>query len=101
MTEYTNWLDIRGNHGKTQSNFSFSKISWNYLDAFMDADPESNQSFYRIYSNQGRKYKGSYQYTLTTKDNDTYSFVGVDMCPRPGAGRPFNFLGHINTVIFE
>ena len=45
--------------------------------------------------------KGSYQYTLITNDNDTYSFVGIDMCPRPGAGRPFNFLGYINKVLFS
>jgi len=64
----------------------------------MDPDPESNKSFYRIYSNQGPLHKGSYQYTLTTNDNDTYSFVGIDMCPRPGPGRPFNFLGYINKV---
>jgi hypothetical protein len=81
----------------------------------MDPDPESSKSLYRycidfcrfylkqnfvlsIYSNQGPLNKGSYQYTLKTGDNDTYSFVGIDMCPRPGAGRPFNFLGHINKV---
>ncbi|CAF4158500.1 unnamed protein product [Rotaria sp. Silwood2] len=79
VTQYTAWLDMRGNH-----------------DAFMDPDPQSNKSFYRIYSHQGVSHKGSYQYTLTTNDNDTYSFVGIDMCPRPGAGRPFNFLGHIS-----
>ncbi|CAF3466928.1 unnamed protein product [Rotaria sp. Silwood1] len=79
VTQYTAWLDMRGNH-----------------DAFMDPDPESSKSFYRIYSHQGVLHKGSYQYTLTTSDNDTYSFVGIDMCPRPGAGRPFNFLGHIS-----
>ncbi len=67
----------------------------------MDPDPESNKSFYRIYSNQGPLNKGSYQYTLTTNDNDTYSFVGIDMCPRPGAGRPFNFLGYINKVFIR
>ncbi|UJR16488.1 hypothetical protein I4U23_003391 [Adineta vaga] len=79
VTQHTTWLDMRGNH-----------------DGFMDPNPESSRSFYRIYSNQGPVHKGSYQYTLTTKDNDTYSFVGIDMCPRPGAGRPFNFLGHIS-----
>lgn len=66
----------------------------------MDADPLSNKSLYRIYSNQGPKNKGSYQYTLKTNDNDTYSFVSIDMCPRPGPGRPFNFLGYINKVFF-
>lgn len=69
-----------------------------WIDGFMDADPLSNKSFYRIYSNQGPLYKGSYQYTLKTNDNDTYSFVGIDMVPRPGPGRPFNFLGYINKV---
>ena len=54
--------------------------------------------FCSIYSHQGASHKGSYQYTLTTNDNDTYSFVGIDLCPRPGAGRPFNFLGHISEV---
>ncbi|CAF0901873.1 unnamed protein product [Adineta ricciae] len=79
VTQHTAWLDMRGNH-----------------DCFMDPNPESKASNYRIYSHQGPVHKGSYQYTLTTGDNDTYSFVGVDMCPRPGAGRPFNFLGHIS-----
>ena len=51
-----------------------------------------------IYSNQGPTHPGSYEYTLKTADNDTFSFVGLDMCPRPGAGRPFNFLGHISEV---
>ena len=55
-------------------------------------------SSFRIYSNQGRKYNGSYGYTYTTKEGDTYSFLGLDMCPRPGAGRPFNFLGQISKV---
>ena len=53
---------------------------------------------FSIYSNQGPNHPGSYEYTLRTADNDTYSFVGLDMCPRPGAGRPFNFLGHISEV---
>ncbi|CAF4143728.1 unnamed protein product [Rotaria sordida] len=79
VTKHTKWLDIRGNH-----------------DAFMDPDPDSLKSFYRIYSHQGHDHSGSYEHTLTTKDDDTYSFVGIDMCPRPGLGRPFNFLGHIS-----
>ncbi|CAF4932224.1 unnamed protein product [Rotaria sp. Silwood1] len=79
VTAYTKWLDIKGNH-----------------DAFMDPDPDSSKSFYRIYSHQGHNHSGSYEYTLRTKDDDSYSFVAVDMCPRPGIGRPFNFLGHIN-----
>jgi len=66
----------------------------------MDADPVADRSFYRIYSNQGRLNKGSYAYTLTTDDQDTLSFIGIDMCPRPGAGRPFNFLGYISNVLF-
>ena len=52
----------------------------------------------RVYSNQGHNHQGSYEYTLTTKDNDTYSFIGVDMCPRPGLGGPFNFFGRLNQV---
>ena len=82
----------------------------------MVPDPLSSASFYRyvsrrskgglfyfvsfsIYSNQGPSHQGSYQYTLTTKDNDTYSFVSIDMCPRPGPGRPFNFLGFMSRVL--
>ncbi|CAF3134178.1 unnamed protein product, partial [Rotaria sp. Silwood2] len=30
--------------------------------------------------------------------NDTYSFIGIDMCPRPGIGRPFNTLGYVSEV---
>ncbi|CAF2727309.1 unnamed protein product [Rotaria sp. Silwood2] len=79
VTAHTKWLDIRGNH-----------------DVFMDSDPDSSKSFYRIYSHQGHNHSGSYEYTLRTEDDDRYSFVAVDMCPRPGIGRPFNFLGHIS-----
>ncbi|CAF3242403.1 unnamed protein product [Rotaria socialis] len=78
ITAHTKWLDIKGNH-----------------DTFMDPDPDSSKSFYRVYSHQGHNHSGSYEYTLSTKDGDTYSFVAVDMCPRPGVGRPFNFFGHI------
>jgi len=42
---------------------------------------------------------------LRTKDGDSYSFISVDMCPRPGLGRPLNFFGRLNEVkkktIFE
>ncbi|CAF3775166.1 unnamed protein product [Rotaria magnacalcarata] len=78
VTAHTKWLDIKGNH-----------------DTFMDPDPDSSKSFYRVYSHQGHNHSGSYEYTLRTKDGDDYSFVAVDMCLKPGVGRPFNFFGHI------
>ncbi|CAF3329402.1 unnamed protein product [Rotaria sp. Silwood2] len=79
VTQYTAWLDMRGNH-----------------DVYMDPDSQSSKSLYRIYSHQGISHKASYQYTLTTNDNDTYSFVSIDMCQRPGVGAPLNFLGYIS-----
>ena len=51
-----------------------------------------------IYSHQGQNHSGSYKYTLTTNDGDSYSFVSVDMCPKPGLGPPFNFLGSVTQV---
>ena len=45
-------------------------------------------------------HNGSYAYTLKTKDGDTYSFIAVDLCPRPGLGAPFNFYGRLNEVNF-
>jgi hypothetical protein len=53
---------------------------------------------FSIYSNQGHNHSGSYRYTIKTKDGDNYSFISVDMCPRPGIGGPFNFYGHLNNV---
>ncbi|CAF0907568.1 unnamed protein product [Didymodactylos carnosus] len=92
VTNYTAWLDIRGNH-----------------DAFMDPEPESFKSYYRQYSHQGPNHPSSYHYVYKTNESDQYSFIGVDMCPKPGAGRPFNFLGqitksemrHLSTLIEE
>ncbi|CAF0777759.1 unnamed protein product [Didymodactylos carnosus] len=78
VTQHTKWLDIRGNH-----------------DVFMDAEPESSKSFYRQYSQQGRLHSSSYQYTLKTSDGDQYSFVGIDMCPKPAPGIAMNFFGHL------
>ncbi|CAF0755501.1 unnamed protein product [Didymodactylos carnosus] len=78
ITENTAWLDMRGNH-----------------DNFMDSDPDSLKSYYRRYSHQGLNHSSSYHYVHKTSEGDQYSFIGIDMCPRPGAGRPFNFLGQI------
>ncbi|CAF1094303.1 unnamed protein product [Adineta ricciae] len=80
VTQYTKWLDIKGNH-----------------DTFMDSNPDSPKSFFRVYSHQGHLHGGSYEYTLKTKDNDSYSFIGIDFCPKPGVGRPFNFFGSISN----
>lgn len=79
VTKYTKWLDLKGNH-----------------DTFMDSNPDSSNSFYRIYSNQGHDHSGSYEYTIKTDDGDSYSFIAVDLCPRPGLGRPFNFFGYLS-----
>ena len=37
---------------------------------------------------------------MRTKDGDTYSFIAMDLCPRPGLGAPFNFFGRLNEVKF-
>ncbi|UJR30002.1 hypothetical protein I4U23_017548 [Adineta vaga] len=76
VTQYTKWLDTKGNH-----------------DTFMDSNPDSVNSYFRMYSHQGQVHSGSYEYTLRTKDNDSYSFISIDLCPKPGIGRPFNFFG--------
>ena len=51
-----------------------------------------------MYSHQGRNHTGSYQYTHRTKDGDVYSFISIDMCPRPGLARPFNVVGRVTDV---
>ena len=51
-----------------------------------------------IYSHQGHQHTGSYQYKIETNDGDSYSFISVDLCPRPGIGRPFNLLGYLSQV---
>ncbi|CAF0716595.1 unnamed protein product [Adineta steineri] len=80
VTKYTKWLDIKGNH-----------------DTFMDPNPDSSMSFYRMYSNQGHEHSGSYEYTLKTNDGDSYSFVSVDLCPKPGLGGLLNIYGSITN----
>lgn len=52
----------------------------------------------RIYSYQGIDHNGSYAYTLKSKDGDIYSFIAVDLSPRPGLGAPLNFFGRLNEV---
>ena len=112
VTQFTTWLDMRGNHGNRP--WAVRSSSFLSTDTFRDAHPESQQSFYRsdqqqnslqhdvsfyrLYSHQGKHHTSSYQYTLKTKDNDTYSFVSIDMTRQPGASLPFNFFGEISQV---
>jgi hypothetical protein len=115
VTKYTKWLDIKGNHGKKfvfldkiflmlmnrcvyGFRSRFIKKFLSVLILFIKNPIDLTFSNLSIYSHQGHDHQGSYEYTLKTKDKDTYSFIGVDMCPRPGLGAPFNFFGRLNQV---
>ncbi|KAI6661829.1 Transmembrane protein 62 isoform X3 [Oopsacas minuta] len=70
------WLDLRGNH-----------------DCFDVKHRNHESNGFRKYSAMGNKQNlGSYMYVHNT-DFGTYSFIGIDACPKPGLKRPFNFFG--------
>ncbi|XP_020279068.1 transmembrane protein 62-like isoform X2 [Pseudomyrmex gracilis] len=75
IKEKTLWLDVRGNHD------NFNMIS---LD--------SKHNYYSNYSIQGKKHPRSYMYNVNV-GSETYSFIAVDACLKPGPKRPFNFIG--------
>ncbi|KAF2894815.1 hypothetical protein ILUMI_11361 [Ignelater luminosus] len=76
----TTWLDIRGNH-----------------DNFNVVNLKSKENFYQNYSIQGKTYPRSYYYQVG-RDDETYSFIGMDACLEPGPRRPFNFVGMLNRA---
>ncbi|XP_014599513.1 PREDICTED: transmembrane protein 62-like [Polistes canadensis] len=71
----TLWLDVRGNH-----------------DNFNVVSLESKNNYYSNYSIQGKKYPRSYMHKVTV-GSETYSFIAIDACLKPGPKRPFNFVG--------
>lgn len=78
VEEKTAWLDIRGNH-----------------DNFNVAGKGSKENFFLNYSVQGKAHPRSYLYQVT-KNQETYSFLGIDACLEPGPRRPFNFVGMLD-----
>lgn len=69
------WLDVRGNH-----------------DNFDVINLDSKNNYYTNYSVQGKKHHRSYMYNVEA-GLETYSFIAVDACLKPGPKRPFNFIG--------
>lgn len=84
VTEKTVWLDVRGNH-----------------DNFNVRGPKAKENYFQNYSIQGPTNPHSYIHQVTTKDNDTYSFIALDACLEPGPRRPFNFMGVITGPEME
>ncbi|CAG7834379.1 unnamed protein product [Allacma fusca] len=79
----TMWLDIRGNH----DNFNVPSIM-------------EEKSHFHQFSIQGKRHLRSYMYRVT-KDQQTYSFIGVDACLDPGPRRPFNFIGLLKSEEYQ
>ncbi|XP_029663755.1 transmembrane protein 62-like isoform X2 [Formica exsecta] len=75
IKEKTLWLDVRGNH-----------------DNFNVVSLDSKNNYYSNYSIQGKKYPRSYMYNVNI-GSETYSFIAIDACLKPGPKRPFNFVG--------
>ncbi|XP_050451450.1 transmembrane protein 62-like isoform X2 [Cataglyphis hispanica] len=75
IKERTLWLDVRGNH-----------------DNFNVVSLDSKNNYYSNYSIQGKKYPRSYMYNVNV-GSETYSFIAIDACLKPGPRRPFNFIG--------
>ncbi|KYQ52554.1 Transmembrane protein 62 [Trachymyrmex zeteki] len=69
------WLDVRGNH-----------------DNFDIINFDSKNNYYLYYSIQGKKHPRSYMYNVDI-GLETYSFIAIDACLKPGPKRPFNFIG--------
>lgn len=66
-------------------------------DNFNVINIKSKENYFTNYSVQGKANPKSYMYQLT-KDNEVYSFVGVDACLEPGPRRPFNFVGMLDRA---
>lgn len=75
ISKKISWLDIRGNH-----------------DNFDIINFDSKNNYYSNYSIQGKKHPRSYMYNINT-GFETFSFIAIDACLKPGPKRPFNFIG--------
>lgn len=61
-------------------------------DNFDIINLDSKNNYYSHYSIQGKKHARSYMYNVNTGP-ETYSFIAIDACLKPGPKRPFNFIG--------
>lgn len=102
------WLDVRGNHGKnsiysncTSANSCIAMLTKKIIcskcvnifsDNFDIINFDSKNNYYLYYSIQGKKHPRSYMYNIDT-GLETYSFIAIDACLKPGPKRPFNFIG--------
>ncbi|XP_017875580.1 transmembrane protein 62-like [Ceratina calcarata] len=78
VSKKTLWLDVRGNH-----------------DNFNVLTSESKNNYYSNYSIQGKKNPRSYMYTINI-GSESYTFIAIDACLKPGPRRPFNFVGMLD-----
>lgn len=102
IKEKTLWLDVRGNHGKKPTyKFIYSiilieEIIYGIINMFSDnfnvVSLNSKNNYYSNYSVQGKKHPRSYIYNVVV-GSETYSFIAIDACLKPGPKRPFNFVG--------
>lgn len=63
-----------------------------FSDNFNMISLDSKHNYYSNYSIQGKKHPRSYMYNVNV-GSETYSFIAVDACLKPGPKRPFNFIG--------
>lgn len=61
-------------------------------DNFNVVSLNSKNNYYSNYSVQGKKHPRSYIYNIVV-GSETYSFIAIDACLKPGPKRPFNFIG--------
>lgn len=72
-----------------------------FLDAFKVPKLTSEKNLFNKYSQSKTTYNknGITEYIHETKFGK-YQFLGIDLAPNPGLGRPFNFFGVPREVIF-
>lgn len=68
------------------------KLIYIFSDNFNVVSLESKNNYYSNYSIQGKKHPRSYMYNVNV-GSETYSFIAIDACLKPGPRRPFNFVG--------
>lgn len=77
---------------QSKSRKKFYNLIYLFSDNFNVVSLDSKNNYYSNYSIQGKKYPRSYIYNVNV-GSETYSFIAIDACLKPGPRRPFNFVG--------